>query len=215
MARDPIQPQGNIYQYASEGIFKQNQLIANFNVRAGAKTDFVRLLFFELFQLRVDPARTGESDRHDDGVAQLTAWPRRPSGTRRAGLAESRAVSLAICSTGYSYYGPLTMRACMRAATSRFPTSHSLGSAFGVRAPLKVAMLLDGCYELMSLCPLHDIRAVFLESNDCAARVADPPRMGRQSRTHTALRRLAEAPLEDRYFDGEHNPASPEQDSST
>jgi hypothetical protein len=28
---------GNIYQYISEGIFKQNQLIANFNVRAGAK----------------------------------------------------------------------------------------------------------------------------------------------------------------------------------
>jgi hypothetical protein len=28
---------GNIYQYASEGIFKQNQLITNFNIRAGAK----------------------------------------------------------------------------------------------------------------------------------------------------------------------------------
>ena len=28
---------GNIYQYISEGIFKQNQLIANFNVRAGTK----------------------------------------------------------------------------------------------------------------------------------------------------------------------------------
>lgn len=28
---------GNIYQYASGGIFKQNQLIANFNVRAGTK----------------------------------------------------------------------------------------------------------------------------------------------------------------------------------
>ncbi len=28
---------GNIYQYISEGIFKQNQLIASFNVRAGAK----------------------------------------------------------------------------------------------------------------------------------------------------------------------------------
>jgi hypothetical protein len=28
---------GNIYQYVSQGIFKQNQLIANFNVRAGAK----------------------------------------------------------------------------------------------------------------------------------------------------------------------------------
>ena len=28
---------GNIYQYSSEGIFKQNQLIANFNIRSGAK----------------------------------------------------------------------------------------------------------------------------------------------------------------------------------
>lgn len=28
---------GNIYQYISEGIFKQNQLITNFNIRAGAK----------------------------------------------------------------------------------------------------------------------------------------------------------------------------------
>ena len=28
---------GNVYQYISEGIFKQNQLITNFNVRAGAK----------------------------------------------------------------------------------------------------------------------------------------------------------------------------------
>jgi len=28
---------GNIYQYNSEGIFKQNQLITNFNIRAGAK----------------------------------------------------------------------------------------------------------------------------------------------------------------------------------
>jgi len=36
MGRDPSDS-GNIYQYASEGIFKQNQLIANFNIRAGAK----------------------------------------------------------------------------------------------------------------------------------------------------------------------------------
>ncbi|PYX85848.1 MAG: hypothetical protein DMG68_17005, partial [Acidobacteria bacterium] len=28
---------GNIYQYASEGAFRQNQLISNFNIRAGAK----------------------------------------------------------------------------------------------------------------------------------------------------------------------------------
>ncbi|HTS13397.1 MAG TPA: carboxypeptidase regulatory-like domain-containing protein [Candidatus Limnocylindrales bacterium] len=37
---DPIYPTGvpgNIFQYESEGIFKQNQLIVNMNVRAGAK----------------------------------------------------------------------------------------------------------------------------------------------------------------------------------
>ena len=36
----PVYPNGiaeNIFQYASEGIFKQNQLIVNINVRAGAK----------------------------------------------------------------------------------------------------------------------------------------------------------------------------------
>src|SRR5262249_38423999 len=33
----PVPLAGNIYQYISEGIFKQNQLIANFNVRAGAR----------------------------------------------------------------------------------------------------------------------------------------------------------------------------------
>ena len=32
---------GNIYQYASEGIFKQNQLIANFNIRAGARLNLL------------------------------------------------------------------------------------------------------------------------------------------------------------------------------
>src|SRR5258708_12427308 len=28
---------GPIYQYVSDGVFRQNQLIANFNIRAGAK----------------------------------------------------------------------------------------------------------------------------------------------------------------------------------
>ena len=32
---------GNIYQYASEGIFKQNQLIANFNIRAGTRLNLI------------------------------------------------------------------------------------------------------------------------------------------------------------------------------
>jgi hypothetical protein len=33
----PLQKLENVYQYESEGIFRQNQLIANFNVRAGTK----------------------------------------------------------------------------------------------------------------------------------------------------------------------------------
>jgi len=33
----PNPAQGDIYQYSSDGLFRQNQLIANFNIRAGAK----------------------------------------------------------------------------------------------------------------------------------------------------------------------------------
>jgi len=33
----PIPGAGDIYQYSSDGVFRQNQLIANFNIRAGAK----------------------------------------------------------------------------------------------------------------------------------------------------------------------------------
>ncbi|MGO9271103.1 MAG: carboxypeptidase regulatory-like domain-containing protein [Terriglobia bacterium] len=33
----PLPGQGNIYQYESDGLFNQNQVIANFNVRAGTK----------------------------------------------------------------------------------------------------------------------------------------------------------------------------------
>src|SRR5208337_1699126 len=33
----PFPDQGPIYQYSSDGVFRQNQLIANFNIRAGAK----------------------------------------------------------------------------------------------------------------------------------------------------------------------------------
>jgi len=43
---------GNIYQYASEGIFKQNQLIANFNIRAGAKVTLFGFYSFELLEQR-------------------------------------------------------------------------------------------------------------------------------------------------------------------
>jgi len=36
----PLGDIGNVYQFASEGIFKQNQLITNFNLRGGAKYSF-------------------------------------------------------------------------------------------------------------------------------------------------------------------------------
>ncbi|HEY0760144.1 MAG TPA: carboxypeptidase regulatory-like domain-containing protein [Acidisarcina sp.] len=54
---------GNIYQYYSEGIFKQNQLIVNFNVRAGS-----RLTLFGFYQL-------GQADSDTSGVGSFAAHP--------------------------------------------------------------------------------------------------------------------------------------------
>ncbi len=70
---------GNIYQYASEGIFKQNQLIANFNIRAGAKVTlfgFYSLNYsngdvagissfpFDQYNLSLDYGRAAYDTRH-------------------------------------------------------------------------------------------------------------------------------------------------------
>ncbi len=54
---NPVYPNGvaeNIYQYESEGIFKQNQLIVNMNVRAGAK-----LTLFGYYTLNYANSDTG------------------------------------------------------------------------------------------------------------------------------------------------------------
>ena len=59
---------GNIYQYVSEGIFKQNQLIANFNVRAGAKLTLFG--FYSLSYANSDASGTSgfPSDQYDIGL---------------------------------------------------------------------------------------------------------------------------------------------------
>jgi len=56
---------GNVYQYISEGIFKQNQLITNFNVRAGAKLTLFG--FYSLNYANSDAAGAGgfPSDQYD------------------------------------------------------------------------------------------------------------------------------------------------------
>ena len=56
---------GNVYQYISEGIFKQNQLITNFNVRAGAKLTLFG--FYSLNYANSDAAGAGSfpTDQYD------------------------------------------------------------------------------------------------------------------------------------------------------
>jgi len=59
---------GPIYQYISEGIFKQNQLITNFNVRAGAKVSLFG--FYMLGYANSDTSGSGgfASDSYDVGL---------------------------------------------------------------------------------------------------------------------------------------------------
>jgi hypothetical protein len=56
---------GNVYRYISEGIFKQNQLITNFNVRAGAK--LMLFGFYSLNYANSDAAGAGSfpSNQYD------------------------------------------------------------------------------------------------------------------------------------------------------
>ncbi len=59
---------GNIYQYISEGVFKQNQLIANFNVRAGTKLTLFG--FYSLSYANSDASGLSgfPSDQYDIGL---------------------------------------------------------------------------------------------------------------------------------------------------
>ena len=56
---------GNIYQYASEGIFKQNQLIANFNIRAGAKLSLLGFYTLNYANSDTSGASSFPSDQYD------------------------------------------------------------------------------------------------------------------------------------------------------
>jgi hypothetical protein len=56
---------GNIYQYASEGSFKQNQLIANFNIRAGAKLSLMGYYSLNYANSDTAGASSFPSDQYD------------------------------------------------------------------------------------------------------------------------------------------------------
>jgi len=64
----PFPDSGPIYQYISEGIFKQNQLITNFNIRAGAK--FSLFGFYSLSFANSDAAGASSfaSNQYDIGL---------------------------------------------------------------------------------------------------------------------------------------------------
>jgi uncharacterized membrane protein YgcG len=59
-------PPGNyFYQYASDGVFRQNQLIANFNIRAGAKLSLFGYYSLNFANSDVSGAGSFPSDQHD------------------------------------------------------------------------------------------------------------------------------------------------------
>jgi hypothetical protein len=61
----PDRHAGDIYQYSSAGVFRQNQLIANFNIRAGAKLSLFG--FYSLNYAHSDASGAGNfpSDQYD------------------------------------------------------------------------------------------------------------------------------------------------------
>jgi hypothetical protein len=61
----PNPNEGDIYQYSSEGLFRQNQLIANFNIRAGAKVSLFG--FYSLSYANSDATGAGNfpSNQYD------------------------------------------------------------------------------------------------------------------------------------------------------
>jgi hypothetical protein len=64
----PFPTQGPIYQYSSDGVFRQNQLITNFNIRAGAKLSLFG--YYSLNYANSDAAGAGSfpSDSYDLGA---------------------------------------------------------------------------------------------------------------------------------------------------
>jgi len=64
----PLPNQGPIYQYSSNGVFRQNQLIANFNIRAGAKLSLFGYYSLNYANSDTSGASTFATDQYDLGA---------------------------------------------------------------------------------------------------------------------------------------------------
>jgi hypothetical protein len=64
----PFPNQGPIYQYSSEGVFRQNQLITNFNIRAGAKLSLFGYYSLNYANSDASGASSFASDSYDLGA---------------------------------------------------------------------------------------------------------------------------------------------------
>ena len=62
------EPQRPIYQYVSDGVFRQNQLIANFNIRAGAKLSLFGYYALNYANSDTSGASSFPSDQYDFGA---------------------------------------------------------------------------------------------------------------------------------------------------
>ncbi len=64
----PDQTKGPIYQYSSDGVFRQNQLITNFNIRAGAKLSLFGYYSLNYAHSDTSGASSFPSDSYDLGA---------------------------------------------------------------------------------------------------------------------------------------------------
>jgi Carboxypeptidase regulatory-like domain/TonB dependent receptor len=64
----PFPDKGPIYQYSSDGVFRQNQLIANFNIRAGAKLSLFGYYSLNYANSDASGASSFPSDQYDLGA---------------------------------------------------------------------------------------------------------------------------------------------------
>jgi Carboxypeptidase regulatory-like domain len=64
----PFPNQGPIYQYSSDGVFRQNQLITNFNIRAGAKLSLFGFYSLNYAKSDTSGASSFPTDQYDLGA---------------------------------------------------------------------------------------------------------------------------------------------------
>ncbi|HMB83762.1 MAG TPA: TonB-dependent receptor, partial [Terriglobales bacterium] len=64
----PFPDKGPIYQYSSDGVFRQNQLIANFNIRAGTKLSLFGYYSLNYAKSDTSGASSFPSDQYDLGA---------------------------------------------------------------------------------------------------------------------------------------------------